>query len=95
MEENVQKKNAEKEAKQSLASSSSTTIEKSKDKGKSIVYGPIRTQPSSTLEALHISIEFRNGLENLTVEMKAQAAVTKLQPKRQKVQEAPPQAKTQ
>ena len=52
MEENVHNKNAEREVKESLASSSSAPVEKSKDKGKYIVDGPIRTQPSSTFEPL-------------------------------------------
>ena len=49
VEENAQKQNAEKEAKEALANSSTAPTEKSKDKGKVVLEGPIRTQPSSTL----------------------------------------------
>ena len=83
----MQKQATEKEAKESLARYSSAPTKKSKDKGKSIVYGPIRTQPSSTLDSLQRSVEFRKGLEK--------EAMTEPQPKRQKVQEAPPQGQTE
>ena len=70
-----------------MASSSSTPVDKSKDKGKFVVDGPIIRQPSSTLEALQRSVEFRKGLEK--------AAVTEPQPKRKKFQEPPPKERTE
>ena len=48
-EENAKNKMTEKESKESLANSSSTPAEQSKDKGKAFIECPIETQPSSTI----------------------------------------------
>ena len=53
VEEDAQKKIAEKEAKEALASSSTVPANKPKDKGKDVLDGPRKTQPSSTLEIFH------------------------------------------
>ena len=95
VEENAQKQNAEKEAKEALANSSTALVEKSKDKGKVVLKGPVRKRPSSTLEALHRSAEFKKSLEKLSSEVQAQAAMVQSPVKKQNVQEAIPQVQLQ
>ena len=69
MQEDAHKHNAEKEAREALNSSSTIPTEKLKDKGKYFLEGPEKAQPSSTLEILHNVVEFKKGLQKLSLEV--------------------------
>ena len=90
LEENAKKQSAEREAKESLASSSFSPVDQSKEKGKFFVEYPTKYQPSSTLQALLRSVEIKKILHKIRSEVEAQVAVSLPQPKKQKVQEAIP-----
>ena len=62
IEENLQRKNIEKEAKDQATSSSSTLVAQSKAKGKAVMETHVRTQPSKMLE---ICIKGQNSREIL------------------------------
>ena len=67
VQEDIHKKNAEKEAMKASVSSSIVPADKLKDKGKVVLEGPEKAQPSSTLEILHKVSEFKKNLNKLAL----------------------------
>ena len=78
-----------------MASSSTIPTDKLKDKGKSILEGPEKPQPSSTLEILHRSTKFKKVLDNLSLEVDAKEAMAQPPPKNQNVYETIAQTQLQ
>ena len=75
MEENLQRQNLERQAKEQASSSSSTLDSKSKEKGKVIMESPARTQPSLMIETLHKGSEFKKSLAKISSWIHAQSYV--------------------
>ena len=69
IEENLQRKNIEKEAKDKVVRFVAALSAQSKDKGKAILETPMRTQPSQMLETIHKGAEFKRYLENLSSQL--------------------------
>ena len=66
MEENIKRKNLEKEAREKGASSSYILASKSKYKGKVVLESPARTYPSLMIETLHKGVEFKKSLAKIS-----------------------------
>ena len=69
VDENLQRHNLEKEAKEQATSSSFALATKSKDKGKAVLEIHARTQPSLMIETLYKGAEFKKSIENLSSQL--------------------------
>ena len=95
MQEDIHKQNAKKEAREALLISSVVPADKLKDKGKVVLEGPEKAQPSSTLDILHKAIDFKKNLEKISSDIEEQEAIAKPLAKKQQVHEVIPQVHPQ